>query len=130
MRTILLLKKNKDEGKYKPPFVIIFDDGSLNSEELDILNKLLFDNNGIKKILYTSRNNKNYIQHFISKSSIEGIISKRAELETVKGGIIKVSNGERFFCENVIKCISNVGGGKKISPLRISLPKEKKKYWS
>lgn len=80
--------------------VVVFDDTSLNSNELDIIISALTDERKYKKILYTDRTDKDYLQ-FYESHSIDGIVSKWTDIKILEEAIIKTSEGEKYRCEYI-----------------------------
>ena len=88
---------NKHRKKYE---VVVFDDGSLKSNELELIKKTLLINSSPKKILYTHSTDKDYLSSFESKG-IDGIVSKRADTKILEEAIVKVAEGEKYNCKYV-----------------------------
>lgn len=86
--------------KYK---VIVLDDGASTPKEQTEIKKYLCCRLRQKIILLTSSLDKIYL-NFLVYNGIAGIISKRAEMNVIKEGIISVCRGKQFLC-NIIKGI-------------------------
>jgi DNA-binding NarL/FixJ family response regulator len=84
--------------------VIVFDDGSLSSEEMKKVNEYFENNNRTKKILYTGMTEKSFLQSFIN-SGIDGLVSKKAKIEELKEAIIAVMNRRKYYCDTIIQII-------------------------
>lgn len=89
--------------------VVVFDDGSLKSNELELINNALTINEPYKKILYTYSTDKDYLSLFESEG-IDGIVSKRAEIKILEEAIIKVREGEKYFCKHINDFLSGKNG--------------------
>lgn len=81
--------------------VVIMDDGSLNKNEINLLESFI-KNNKNRKLLYTSKLDSDYLSEFINLG-IEGILSKRSKLEKLSEAVLAVSNGRKYFGEYIIK---------------------------
>ncbi len=89
--------------------VVVFDDGSLKSNELELINNALTINEPYKKILYTYSTDKDYLSLF-ENEGIDGIVSKRAEIKILEEAIIKVKEGEKYFCKHINDFLSGKNG--------------------
>ncbi len=83
--------------KYK---VVILDDGVATKQEQNEINKYLTGQVRQKIILLTQSFDKPYLD-FLIHNGIAGIISKRAEMDIIKEGIINVSKGKSFLCGTI-----------------------------
>ena len=91
--------------------VIVFDDGSLSSEEMKKVNEYFENNNRTKKILYTGMTEKSFLQSFIN-SGIGGLVSKKAKIEELKEAIIAVMDRRKYYCDTIIQIILKEDGHK------------------
>ncbi len=81
--------------------VIILDDGALNEIEIDKIKKLVKEKELNKKcILLTSMLDKCYLDFYLAEG-IDGILSKKDELETIKEGILRAYQGNRFLSSRI-----------------------------
>lgn len=98
--------KNTEIFSYQ---VIIYDDKNTNKWQNFMLAEttihdsdlIVIKKNKPKVILYTDSEQISYIRR-VMKYKINGIVSKYAELEKIRNAIIKVANGERYYCERII----------------------------
>ena len=85
--------------------VAMFDDSALVPVEQEKVKLFLTNNLGGKKMLLTAHLEKSYLD-FVVVNGIDGIISKRANFDIIKEGIVSVSRGKRFFCKYIKEIIS------------------------
>ncbi len=62
------------------------------------------DNKELKKIIYTDRHEISHIKRLINYK-LDGIVSKYAENEKLREAIIKVANGEKYYCPNILNLL-------------------------
>ena len=85
--------------------VIFFDDSALIAAEQEEIKLFMTNNLSERKMLLTAHLDKKYID-FVVVNGIDGIISKRANFDIIKEGIVSVSRGKRFFCKYIKEIIS------------------------
>lgn len=93
---------DKHRKKYE---VVVFDDGSLRSNELEMIRQTLSAKDKYKKILYTYSTDKAYL-NFFESSGIDGIVSKRADIRILEEAIINAKEGEKYFCSHIKNFLS------------------------
>lgn len=90
--------KNKI-NKYE---ILIIDDDGVSKKGIEkIKNFLINEDRNWKGILFTSQDNKLYLESFILLG-IEGILSKKETLDDFKNAIIKIFNGKKYY-DDIIK---------------------------
>ena len=84
-------------AEYERSNVVLFDDSALTPEELSIITDFILTNNiKRKRILFTARRDKYYIESFI-RGGVDGIISKRSDPEKIKEGLQQIISGGKFI---------------------------------
>ncbi len=95
--------------------IIIIDNGVLSPTEINIINQFFSARDNNKKyILLTAKLDAEYLSLFIS-GGVEGIISKKSELEILRECILKVKDGERYLDHFVKEAFHNNRGLKNIA---------------
>jgi DNA-binding NarL/FixJ family response regulator len=82
--------------------VILFDDASLKKREIENISNIFFGSLENKRILYTGSTEKQYLQYFICLG-INGIISKKSNLEEIRKAIIKVNLEDDCYLDYNLK---------------------------
>jgi DNA-binding NarL/FixJ family response regulator len=86
--------------------VIIFDDGCLKRKEIEIIGDFAANVEQIKKILFTGRTDKRYLEHFI-RSGMNGLLSKKEETEELGKAIISVTGNKKYYSDVIMDFIMN-----------------------
>ncbi|MDR3628620.1 MAG: response regulator transcription factor [Ignavibacteriaceae bacterium] len=92
---------NSDWLKYN---VIIFDDGSLERQEIEKIGNFMANINHIKKILFSGHFEKQYFLYFI-QNGIDGILSKKENLENLNEAIFSVMENRKYYSSPILECI-------------------------
>ena len=61
-------------------------------------------NKELKKIIYTDKHEISHIKRLMNYK-LDGIVSKYAENEKLREAIIKVSEGEKYYCPNILNLL-------------------------
>ncbi|MDR3625980.1 MAG: response regulator transcription factor [Ignavibacteriaceae bacterium] len=94
----------KDINKYGKYDVFIFDDASLEEEEVLKISLSVSCLNNSKRILFTGRKERSYLINLV-RSGIEGIVSKRAPVEKLKQAILNMSEDKKYYCDFIIRWV-------------------------
>ncbi len=100
--------------------VLVFDDGSLEENELKKINKCGIKNNKIKKILYTDKMNLDYSNYYI-RYDIDSIVSKRADVKVLRETILNALSNNKYSCGNS----SYIMGFKEVNSIETLSKREK-----
>ncbi len=96
------INTNKLKNNNKNYNIVIIDDRAVKNEEL---NQLIVDVsvvNEVKKVVFTSKTDKNYF-NLLTNFCIDGIISAKEELSVLEKAVVKVYEGEKYFSEFINK---------------------------
>ena len=93
--------------------VVIIDDDSPSNYKLQISDEILKEEYSItslqkikvaKKIIYTDSTEINRLKKIIN-SGVEGIVCKYSENERLREAIIRVNDGEKYYCDKIMSLI-------------------------
>jgi len=109
---------DKNRKKYE---LVVINDGCLHKEEIEKANYSL--GNEIKKIIYTGEIEKGRLINIIH-SGVNGVVSKKTKVEKLREAIITVTNGGKYYCEQIIEIISQVEENEKQGKLEMLTRRE------
>lgn len=92
---------------YKGSNIVLLDDSALTPEELSIITDFILTNNiKRKRVLFTSRKDKYYIEGFLA-GGIDGIISKLSDPEKIKEGLLKTITEGNYIDKKISEYLSD-----------------------
>ena len=99
------INTNKLKNNNKNYNIVIIDDRAVRNEEL---NKIIIDISTVdevRKIIYTSKTEKNYFNQ-LKSFGIDGIVSSKEEFNVLRDAIVEVYQGKKYLCEFINKIVT------------------------